>query len=74
MKKETQYGFSNFNTFDHDEYEHYEKTKCEDLNWIIPDSFIGFCGHHARSRPENYYHKNPPEPYITYFKTHIVTT
>ncbi|MBZ3883731.1 Dual specificity protein phosphatase CDC14C [Sciurus carolinensis] len=69
-----QYGFLNFDTFDLEEYEHYERAENGDLNWIIPDRFIAFCGPHSRSRLESGYHQHSPETYIPYFKTHNVTT
>nr|XP_040126921.1 dual specificity protein phosphatase CDC14B isoform X4 [Ictidomys tridecemlineatus] len=53
VKKAMQYGFLNFNTFDLEEYEHYERAENGDLNWIIPDRFVAFCGPHARSRLES---------------------
>ncbi|XP_071458629.1 dual specificity protein phosphatase CDC14B isoform X4 [Marmota flaviventris] len=74
VKKAMQYGFLNFNTFDLEEYEHYERAENGDLNWIIPDRFVAFCGPHARSRLESGYHQHSPENYIPYFKTHNVTT
>ncbi|KFO22173.1 Dual specificity protein phosphatase CDC14B [Fukomys damarensis] len=74
VKKAMQYGFFNFNTFNLDEYEHYEKAENGDLNWIIPDQFLAFCGPHSRSRLESGYHQHSPETYIPYFKSHSVTT
>ncbi|XP_069332415.1 dual specificity protein phosphatase CDC14B isoform X5 [Eulemur rufifrons] len=55
---------------------HAVKKKAEngDLNWIIPDRFIAFCGPHTRSRLESGYHQHSPETYIPYFKNHNVTT
>ncbi|XP_074186363.1 dual specificity protein phosphatase CDC14B isoform X3 [Rhinolophus sinicus] len=55
---------------------HAVKKKAEngDLNWIIPDQFIAFCGPHSRTRLESGYHQHSPEAYISYFKNHNVTT
>ncbi|KAM5261268.1 dual specificity protein phosphatase CDC14B isoform 21-T22 [Hipposideros larvatus] len=55
---------------------HAVKKKAEngDLNWIIPDQFIAFCGPHSRTRLESGYHQHSPETYIPYFKNHNVTT
>ncbi|XP_045878495.1 dual specificity protein phosphatase CDC14B isoform X3 [Meles meles] len=63
---------------------HAVKKKAEngDLNWIIPDRFIAFCGPHSRTRLESAsgeflyvgYHQHSPEAYISYFKNHNVTT
>uniref|UniRef100_A0A2K6AV23 Cell division cycle 14C n=1 Tax=Macaca nemestrina TaxID=9545 RepID=A0A2K6AV23_MACNE len=74
VKKAMQYGFLNFNSFNLDEYEHYEKAENGDLNWIIPDRFIAFCGPHSRTRLESGYPQHSPETYIQYFKNHNVTT
>nr|XP_055150422.1 dual specificity protein phosphatase CDC14C [Symphalangus syndactylus] len=74
VKKAMQYGFLNFNSFNLDEYEHYEKAENGDLNWIIPDRFIAFCGPHSRARLESGYHQHSPETYIQYFKNRNVTT
>uniref|UniRef100_A0A2K5JJQ3 Cell division cycle 14C n=1 Tax=Colobus angolensis palliatus TaxID=336983 RepID=A0A2K5JJQ3_COLAP len=74
VKKAMQYGFLNFNSFNLDEYEHYEKPENGDLNWIIPDRFIAFCGPHSRTRLESGHPQHSPETYIQYFKNHNVTT
>ncbi|XP_058421411.1 dual specificity protein phosphatase CDC14B isoform X2 [Diceros bicornis minor] len=74
VKKAMHYGFLNFNSFNLDEYEHYEKAENGDLNWIIPDRFLAFCGPHSRTRLESGYHQHSPEAYIPYFKNHNVTT
>eukprot|EP00069_Balaena_mysticetus_P007397 bmy_19207T0 len=74
VKKAMQYGFLNFNSFNLDEYEYYEKAENGDLNWIIPDRFLAFCGPHSRTRLESGYHQHSPEAYIPYFKNHNVTT
>nr|XP_048303552.1 dual specificity protein phosphatase CDC14B isoform X1 [Myodes glareolus] len=74
VKKAMQYGFLNFNAFNLDEYEHYEKAENGDFNWIIPERFLAFCGPHSRSRLESGYHQHSPETYIPYFKNHNVTT
>ena len=65
-------GFFNFECFDVDEYEHYEKVENGDLNWIVPDKFLSFCGPHAKSKIENGYPLHAPEAYFTYFRKHTV--
>ncbi|XP_068944130.1 dual specificity protein phosphatase CDC14B isoform X3 [Petaurus breviceps papuanus] len=74
VHKAVHYGFLNFEKFDLDDYEHYEKAENGDLNWIIPGRFIAFCGPHPRSRLESGYHYHTPEAYVPYFKRHNVTT
>jgi protein-tyrosine phosphatase len=65
-------GFFNFDSFDVDEYEHYEKVENGDLNWILPGKFLAFCGPHAKSKLENGYPLHAPEAYTTYFRKNNV--
>ena len=43
-----------------------------DLNWVLPDKFLAFCGPHAKSKIENGYPLHAPEAYMTYFRKHNV--
>lgn len=74
IKKAVNNGFLNFQNFDLHEYEHYEKVECGDLNWIVPDKFIAFCGPHPKNKIENGYPRHSPETYIPYFRKHNITT
>ncbi|KAM9367268.1 LOW QUALITY PROTEIN: dual specificity protein phosphatase CDC14B [Phaethornis superciliosus] len=80
INKALQYGFLDFNTFDVNEYEHYERAENGDFNWIIPNKFIAFSGPHSRSKIENGmlkkggYPLHAPEAYFPYFRKHKVTT
>ncbi|XP_069785275.1 dual specificity protein phosphatase CDC14C-like isoform X5 [Narcine bancroftii] len=74
VSKAVQYDFFNFNTFDVDEYEHYERAENGDFNWIIPSKFLAFSGPHPRSKVENGYPLHAPEAYFQYFRKHNVTT
>ncbi|XP_069737333.1 dual specificity protein phosphatase CDC14B-like isoform X6 [Phaenicophaeus curvirostris] len=74
INKALQYGFLDFNTFDVNEYEHYERAENGDFNWIIPNKFIAFSGPHSRSKIENGYPHHAPEAYFPYFTKHKVTT
>ncbi|XP_046353487.1 dual specificity protein phosphatase CDC14AB-like isoform X1 [Haliotis cracherodii] len=67
-------GFFNFDTFDVDEYEHYEKVENGDFNWIMPGKYLAFCGPHPKSKIENGYPLHAPEAYFPYFRKHNVTT
>lgn len=67
-------GFFGFNSFDFVEYEHYERVENGDLNWIVPNKFIAFCGPHSKSKLENGYPLHAPEAYFSYFRRHNVTT
>ncbi|KAI8508959.1 Dual specificity protein phosphatase cdc14a [Branchiostoma belcheri] len=64
MYRALQNGFINFETFDVDEYEHYEKVENGDFNWIVPNKFLAFSG----------YPLHAPEAYFPYFRKHNVTT
>ncbi|XP_060136093.1 dual specificity protein phosphatase CDC14B isoform X3 [Zootoca vivipara] len=74
INKALRYGFLDFNSFDVDEYEHYERAENGDFNWIIPKKFIAFGGPHSRSKIENGYPHHAPEAYFPYFRRHNVTT
>lgn len=68
------HGFFDFENFDLDEYEHYEKVENGDLNWIVPRKLLAFSGPHAKSKIENGYPLHAPEAYFTYFRKRNVTT
>ncbi|XP_044741575.1 dual specificity protein phosphatase CDC14C-like [Chrysoperla carnea] len=72
--KAKMFGFFDFNNFDVIEYEHYERVENGDLNWIVPNKFIAFCGPHAKSKIENGYAFHAPESYFSYFRRSNVTT
>ncbi|RZF36487.1 hypothetical protein LSTR_LSTR015289 [Laodelphax striatellus] len=67
-------GFFNFDDFDVEEYEYYERVQNGDLNWIVPQKFLAFCGPHAKSKIENGYPLHSPESYFGYFKKNNVST
>ncbi|CAJ0960255.1 unnamed protein product, partial [Mesorhabditis belari] len=77
IEKAIEHGWLNFDDFDPDEYEYYERVENGDLNWIIPTGkkqILSFCGPHAKSVIENGYPYHAPEVYFNYFRTHDVTT
>ncbi|XP_018331545.1 dual specificity protein phosphatase CDC14AB-like isoform X2 [Agrilus planipennis] len=74
VKKAHDLGFFDFENFDFLEYEHYERVENGDLNWIVPNKFIGFCGPHNKSKIDNGYPLHSPETYFSYFRRHNVTT
>ena len=58
-------GWYNYEKFDVQEYQHYEKVENGDLNWILPTKFIAFSG------PLNVtdkYGSFTPEDYVPIFK------
>ncbi|KAK8720299.1 hypothetical protein OTU49_013433, partial [Cherax quadricarinatus] len=67
-------GFFNFEDFDVEEYEYYEKVQNGDFNWIMPGKFLAFCGPHAESKIKNGYTLHSPETYFSYFRKHNVTS
>ncbi|XP_036409791.1 dual specificity protein phosphatase CDC14AB-like [Megalops cyprinoides] len=74
IRKALQYGFFDFETFDVDEYEHYERVENGDFNWIVPGRLLAFSGPHSKSKIENGYPLHAPEAYFPYFRKHNVTT
>ncbi|XP_024114346.1 dual specificity protein phosphatase CDC14AB isoform X2 [Oryzias melastigma] len=74
IKKALQHGFFDFETFDVNEYEHYERVENGDLNWIVPGKFLAFSGPHPKTKIENGYPLHAPEAYFPYFRKHNVTT
>lgn len=73
IRKALQHGFFDFETFDVDEYEHYERVENGDLNWIVPGKFLAFSGPHPKTKVENGYPLHAPEAYFPYFRKHNVT-
>uniref|UniRef100_A0A8C8H883 Cell division cycle 14A n=1 Tax=Oncorhynchus tshawytscha TaxID=74940 RepID=A0A8C8H883_ONCTS len=74
IRKALQHGFFDFETFDVDEYEHYERVENGDFNWIVPGKFLAFSGPHPKSKIENGYPLHAPEAYFPYFRKHNITT
>ncbi|XP_030647238.1 dual specificity protein phosphatase CDC14AB isoform X2 [Chanos chanos] len=74
IRKALQHGFFDFETFDVNEYEHYERVENGDFNWIVPGKFLAFSGPHPKSKIENGYPLHAPEAYFPYFRKHNVTT
>ncbi|KAH8273725.1 hypothetical protein KR018_011180 [Drosophila ironensis] len=73
--KGLQAGFFNFDDFDAEEYEYFERVENGDFNWIVPQKFIAFCGPHQKSKTlPNGYPCHAPERYFTYFRDNNVTT
>jgi len=60
-------GILDFENFDLEEYLYYETVKNGDLNWIIPNKILAFCGPQG-SENDNAYSKHPPEHYFDYFR------
>ncbi|KAM4623309.1 dual specificity protein phosphatase CDC14AB-like [Polymixia lowei] len=73
IRKALQYGFVDFENFDVEEYEHYERVENGDMNWIIPGKILAFSGPHPRSKIENGYPLHAPEAYFPYFHQNDVT-
>ncbi|XP_016978345.2 dual specificity protein phosphatase CDC14A isoform X1 [Drosophila rhopaloa] len=75
VHKGLQAGFFNFDDFDAEEYEYFERVENGDFNWIVPQKFIAFCGPHQKSKTlPNGYPCHAPERYFSYFRDNNVTT
>lgn len=75
VEKAHKFNFFNFSDFNYLEYEHYEIVESGDLNWILPNKFIAFCGPHLLSGTDNKgYTHHAPDKYFEYFEQNHVTT
>lgn len=75
IEKAHKFGFFSFDDFNYLEYEHYEIVESGDLNWIVPNKFIAFCGPHLMSGTDNKgYTHHAPDKYFEYFQKNNVTT
>lgn len=72
--KAKQAHFFDFDDFDCEEYEHFERVQNGDFNWLVPQKFLAFCGPHSASRVFQGYPYHSPESYFNYFRLHHVTT
>jgi len=70
-----EWNFLDFNNkFNVDEYEHYERVECGDLNIIIPNKFIAFAGPYFKEFDEEGYPALTPDFYIPIWRKFKVTT
>mmetsp|Transcript_29081 Transcript_29081/g.42822 ORF Transcript_29081/g.42822 Transcript_29081/m.42822 type:complete len:560 (-) Transcript_29081:451-2130(-) len=68
LAKARTYGFFDYNSFDVEEYEHFEQVENGDLNWIIKDRILAFAGpHFKRNVSMEGYCTLTPADYIPYF-------
>lgn len=75
IEKSSKYRFFNFKDFNFKEYEYYENVESGDLNWIVPNKFIAFCGPHQQAISDNKgYLLHAPDKYFDYFRSNNVTT
>jgi len=69
-----QWNFMDFNSFNVDEYEHYERVECGDLNVIVPSKFVAFAGPYFKEFDEEGYPSLTPDFYIPIWRKFKVTT
>jgi len=69
-----QWNFMDFDQFNVDEYEHYERVECGDLNVIIPSKFLAFAGPYFKEFDEEGYPSLTPDFYIPIWRKFKVTT
>jgi len=67
MEKAKKLGFLNFETFNVEEYEHFEKVESGDLSWIFPGKFVAFAGPHESKNYDEQFPTCVPEDYVPYF-------
>lgn len=73
IHKALQHGFLDFEKFNVEDYEHYERVENGDMNWIIPGKILAFSSPHHRNKMENGYPLHCPEAYFSFFREHSVT-
>eukprot|EP01006_Ploeotia_vitrea_P000364 TRINITY_DN102933_c0_g1_i1.p1 TRINITY_DN102933_c0_g1~~TRINITY_DN102933_c0_g1_i1.p1 ORF type:complete len:534 (-),score=9.36 TRINITY_DN102933_c0_g1_i1:57-1658(-) len=62
-------GWINLDTFNVEEYEHFEQVQHGDWNWVVPGKFVAFSGPHASAQvSEEGFRSFTPEDYIPIFK------
>ncbi|RXG70403.1 Dual specificity protein phosphatase CDC14A [Armadillidium vulgare] len=74
VDKARKFNFFDFDDFNLEEYEFYEKVQNGDFNWVLPEKYLAFCGPHSESKVKNGYTLHAPETYFQYFRTHNITT
>lgn len=67
-------GWMDLDTFDYEEYSHYERIENGDFNWIIPRKFIASASPSAELRETEDSMSLPTSHYIPYFKEKGVST
>jgi cell division cycle 14 len=73
LEKAFQLGWINLNTFDYEEYTHYEQVENGDFNWIIPEKFIAMCSPTSVAKRTETSITHTPAYYVPYFKAHNVS-
>eukprot|EP00980_Cylindrotheca_fusiformis_P025787 scaffold14608_cov102-Cylindrotheca_fusiformis.AAC.6 len=69
LKKAREFGFFNWETFDVQEYEHFEQVENGDLNWIVQGRILAFAGpSFTKIVTSEGYCTSSPKEYIPYFK------
>lgn len=74
LSKAISLGWYDHESFNPEEYEHYERVENGDFNWIVPGKFLAFSG--PTQTPIAYVDgvkTNTPETYFEYFHTNHVT-
>jgi protein-tyrosine phosphatase len=73
LNKAILHGFFNIDTFNVEEYFHYEKVENGDMNWIVPGRFLAFSSPASRRiTPDGMIHFTPDD-YIPMFKNWNIT-
>ena len=74
LERAVHFGWFDLDTFDPDEYEHYERVENGDFNWIVPGFFLSFSG--PTQTPIAYVDgvkTNTPETYFDYYRKNGIT-
>ena len=74
LERVVHFGWFDLDSFDPDEYEHYERVENGDFNWIVPGFFLSFSG--PTQTPIAYVDgvkTNTPETYFDYYRKNGIT-
>jgi cell division cycle 14 len=74
VEKALKIGWLDFDKFDREQYEFYERVENGDLNWIIPAKILSFCGPHDKSYIHNGYPYHAPQVYFDFFRKNGIDT
>jgi len=68
LEKSIEYRWFDWNRFDVDSYEFFEKVENGDMNWIVPDKFLAFAGPCPTPNDADGFPAFTPEDYVPIFR------
>lgn len=68
LEKAMELSWFQYNQFDVETYEFFEKIENGDMNWVMPDKFLAFAGPHPQSTDADGFPVFTPEDYVPIFR------